>query len=150
MLEKRAEILLPYLRQNGDRYSLDALRRQMATDGHGEEAIEEAIRAWQAETAGRQPIWKLALGVGLVNVLLTGGVALAAVNAFGHALQDEIGTTLLVVLMVALAVEAVGGLILLFMPRHARLGRALLAGFGLYAGLGILSVGGFCLFWAVQ
>lgn len=149
MPDDRARTLLLYLRRYGDRYSLDALRRQMAADGHSEAEIEAAIEDWQAEKSGSKPVWKLAVPVALLNLLLTAVVIWSILNEIGST-PGTPGAVLAATLWSTLLVEFVGGLILMFFPRRRRLALGLLFGFLLYLGLGVLSAGGFCLFLMAQ
>ena len=141
MPEDRPDPALLYLRQYGTRYNLDALRQQMAIAGHSEPAIEAAIAAWQAESAGREPAWRLGLQIFIGNLVLAGAWVALLLNTSGRT-----GAAIGVALPLALGIEAIGGLILLFFPRHRRLGRALLLGFGSFLGLVILPLGAFCLY----
>jgi len=66
MPEANLESLVAYLRLNGQRFSLDALRQQLVEQGYDAALIEEAMTAYREEvshTAGRGLSgWKVVLG----------------------------------------------------------------------------------------
>lgn len=135
--------LLLYLRQHGHRYSLDALRRQLSAEGYAEPEIAAAIQVWEAEKPPAGPsVWKPALLIALGNLVLAVATALIVAADAGRTGTAAPG----VILPLALGTELIGGLILVFVPEHRWLGRALLLGLGLFLGLVVLTVGSFCLF----
>jgi hypothetical protein len=72
-----------YLRENGQRYTLDALRAQLQASGQSPDLIEVAVARYQASS--RKPsVWLYILGWTGIIVLLSvlGGIVLSLGNTF--------------------------------------------------------------------
>jgi hypothetical protein len=77
MPDANLESLVAYLRLNSQRFSLDALRQQLATQGYDAALIDEAINVYRGEashTTGRGLSgWKVILGC--LGGLVIGGLS---------------------------------------------------------------------------
>ncbi|HEX2643707.1 MAG TPA: hypothetical protein VHU81_12005 [Thermoanaerobaculia bacterium] len=148
MSDERAEKLLAYLRLHGDRYSVEALRQQMLSEGYSGEEIDAAIQRW---TEDRRPepggVLGLSFLVGLGDIALTALSVWAGTSQLGNAPQWWHPSRLVPIALPFLLLAQVGvGLGMLFFPRHRRMGRVLLFGFVWYIVLSILAGGAFCLY----
>jgi hypothetical protein len=77
MSDANLESLIAYLRLNGQRFSLDALRQHLAAQGYAPALIEEAITVYREEgshtTRRGRSGWLVALGC--LGGLVMGGLA---------------------------------------------------------------------------
>jgi hypothetical protein len=148
MPDERAEKLLAYLRQHGERYTVEALRQQMLSEGYSAEEVDGAVQRWTEER-------RVEPGGVLGRSFLVGLAGTAyTVLAFWVGLTD-IGDNppwwhpselLAIALPFLLMAQIAAGLGMLFFPRWQRRGRILLFGFLWYLALAILTGGGFCLY----
>jgi hypothetical protein len=132
-----------YLREYGDRYTTEALRRQLLDAGHGPVDVDNALREWEArKVTGRSPEaerrrymwWAVGLHV-LALVLIAIWLIPTGAYAFGAA------WTILIILAV---------LLLIGWGISSAIGRAMLPASGLVVALIVpaasaLLIGGTCL-----
>jgi hypothetical protein len=145
MPEENLDTMLSYLRENSGRYSLEALRGQLLAAGHSPEAADRAIAEFRAQSPPpERPVWRLALLVAAVDLVLLGAVIAMAASMPG--LPDDLLTAAFLILPALYFVQLVAGAVMLALPARRRLGKGLLLGGLLFVGVGILAVGGFCLF----
>lgn len=142
--------LLAYLRQHSGRYSLEALRQQLLQNGYDPAAVARAIQVYQQESpAGpREQVWPWVLKVVMVNAALVAAGFLGI--ASGGSRTEMVSEVILLALFGVAVVEFVGGLVLILARRKSSLGYGLLLGFLLSVGLGILVLGGFCVYMISQ
>lgn len=146
MPDDQLDILVAYLRQHGDRFVIDALRRQMLSEGHDAALVEEAIRIYQAEKPAPppRPYWPLALGIAFLNLAgcIAGFGSMAAFNV-----SDRVMASLASLLLISLALEPVAGVVLIMAGGPLRrIGMGLLLGSVFFFSGILLLAGGFCLF----
>ena len=147
MSDERAEKLLSYLRLHGERYTVEALRQQMLSEGYGADEIEPAIQRWIEERRNETgSVWGPAFLVGLGDILWTALSVWLGLDELGQGPSWTIGRVLGVALPVLLMAQVGIGLGFLYFPNRRRWGRILLFGFVLYIVLSILAGGVFCLY----
>jgi peptidoglycan/LPS O-acetylase OafA/YrhL len=145
MPDENLETMLSYLRENSGRYSLEALRGQLLAAGHSPEAADQAIAELRAQSPPPEPSsWRLALLVAVVDLALLGVVVAMVLSMPG--IPDDLLTAALLGLPALYFAQFVAGAVMLSLPARRRLGKGLLLGGLLFVGVGILAVGGFCLF----
>lgn len=152
MPENQLDTLVAYLRQHGDRFVIDALRKQMLSEGHDPVLVEEAIAAYQREKPAPpdRPLWPRALGIAFLNLAVV-ILVIGLVAVFEAKMPYSAVSALFLLLAAALILEPVVGAVLILAggPKR-RPGLALLLGWALFAGATLLLLGGFCLFMMVQ
>ncbi len=146
MTESDLAPILAYLRENHGRYSLAALRRQLLENGSDPVDVDWAIRIFQQENPAARPrVWPKALLVLAVNAVL------AAITAgVGAARGGDVLSALGLVLFLLGCAEFLAGFVLAFPEKTRLLGFGLLFGFFLSVGLGILALGGVCVYFLSQ
>jgi hypothetical protein len=135
--------IFAYLREHSARYSLAVLREQLVQSGYDPAVVDEAMAVYQSEhpPVVRPRVFPQALLVVAVNAVLVG----AMIQAQGAMRSDARGF-LLSFFFLLVGVEVVGGIVLSFPAKSRPVGLALLLGFALTVALGILAIGGFCLY----
>lgn len=148
MPDERAEKLLAYLRLHGERYTVEALRRQMLSEGYGAEEVDGAVQRWTEERrVERGGVLGRSFLVGLAGVAYTVLAFWMGTTGIGNNPPWWHPSQLLAIALPFLLMAQVGvGLGMLFFPRWQRRGRILLFGFLWYLALAILTGGGFCLY----
>lgn len=148
MPEPSLEPLLAYLREHSSRYSLEALRTQLIEAGHAPEAADRAVAAFRYEQGQRtgapeRSAWPIAILVAVLNFAVPAGIigVLAVLDS-----SDEALALLFLLPVLAYLGELIAGIVLLSTGSNRRLGKGLLFGLALFVGVGILAVGGLCLF----
>lgn len=143
MTDPSLDTILAYLREHSARYSLAVLREQLVRSGYEPARVDEAMAVYQSEhpPAVRPRVFPQALLVVVVNAVLAGGM----IQAQGAMRSDALGF-LSSFFLLLIVVEVVGGIVLSFPAKSRPVGLALLLGFALTIGLGILALGGLCLF----
>jgi hypothetical protein len=100
-----------YLRENGDRYTTEALRRQLLDAGHSPVDVDNALREWEASrVTGRSPdaerrrytLW--AVGLHVVALALI-AVWLIPTGAYAFGAAWTILIILFVVLLIGLGIS---------------------------------------------
>lgn len=140
--------ILAYLREHFGRYSLEALRGQLLQNGYDPAAVERAIQVFQVDTPPpvRPRIWPKALMVLAANTVLTAvTIGFGALDA-GETVLTALGFTLFLLG----CAEFLGGFVLAFPEKTRPWGLALLFGFFLSVGLGVLVLGGVCIYFLSQ
>lgn len=152
MPEDQSELLLAYLRQHGDRFAVDALRKQMLSEGHDPALVEEAIAAYQREKPAppARPLWPRALGIAFLNLAAV-ILVIGLIAVFESEMPSSAVSSLFLLLAAVLILEPVVGAVLILAggPRR-RPGLGLLLGWVLFVGAMLLLLGGFCLFLFTQ
>jgi len=141
--------ILAYLREHSGRYSLAALRGQLLQNGYDPATVERAVAVFQDQQpppVPRQPVWRKALLVLAVNALLVSATIGIGVLKAGETVLTALGFTLFLVG----CAEFLGGFVLAFPEKTRPWGLALLFGFFLTIGLGVLILGGVCVYFLSQ
>jgi hypothetical protein len=147
MPDPQLDLLVAYLRQHGDRFAVEALRRQMLSEGNDPALVEEAIRIHQSEKPAPppRPVWPLALGIAFAHLAVLAVLGGLAVQ-FDHLIPERAWSALLL-LPVLLLLEPIVAVVLIMMGGPLRrTGLGLLLGWAFFVGGVILLLGGFCLF----
>jgi hypothetical protein len=143
MDEKDLKALLAYLKENASRYSLDALRAQMAKAGHAPDEVEQAVAVFEGRLRPPEPpAWPLAIGVALLDLLLAWGLA-ALFQRLG---TGRVSCAAAVLLPMIYLGEILAGVIALAAGRD-RQARALLLGVLIFCGLVLLILAAFAGTW---
>jgi hypothetical protein len=143
MHDKDLTALLAYLKENESRYSLDALRVQMAKAGHAPDGVEQAIAVFQGRLRPPEaPAWPLAIGVALLDLLLAWGL-IVLFQRLGTGRVSCVATVLLPMIYLG---QILAGVIALAAGRD-RQGRILLLGVLLFCGLIVLILAAFAGKW---
>jgi hypothetical protein len=149
MTDPSLDPILAYLREHSGRYSLAALREQLLQTGYEPAAVDRAITVFQDQQlppVPRQRVWPKALLVLAANAALTVvTIGVGALDA-GETVVTALGFTLFLLG----CAEFLGGFALAFPEKTRPWGLALLFGFFLTVGLGILVLGGVCVFFLSQ
>jgi hypothetical protein len=143
MDEKDLKALLAYLKENASRYSLGALRVQMAKAGHAPDEVEQAVAVFEGRLRPPEPpAWPLAIGVALLDLLLAWGLA-ALFQRLG---TGRVSCAAAVLLPMIYLGEILAGVIALAAGRD-RQARALLLGVLIFCGLVLLILAAFAGTW---
>jgi hypothetical protein len=136
MTESNLAPILAYLQENHGRYSLAALHRQLLQNGHDPVDVDWAIRIFQQENPAARPwVWPWALLIVAFNTALT--VLLSRLP------NEQFWVFRLVICAFLIGCgELVIGLLLKIPWQTRHLGGVLLRGLALFAGLGIVALGG--------
>jgi len=140
--------ILDYLREHSGRYSLEVLRQQLLQSGYSPSDVDWAVQLFQEENPppARQRVWPKALQVVAVNAVLTAiTIGVGALEA-GETVMTALGATLFLLG----CAEFLGGFALAFPEKTRPWGLALLLGFFLSVGLGVLGLGGVCVYFLSQ
>ena len=149
MNDPSLEPILAYLREHSGRYSLAALREQLLQNGYDPATVDRAIAVFQDQQPPpviRQPVWRKALQVAAVNAVLTAVVIWIGSLGVGENALAALGYTLFLLG----CAEFLGGFVLAFPEKTRPWGLALLFGFFLTIGLGVLILGGVCVYFLSQ
>jgi hypothetical protein len=148
MTDSSLEPIFSYLRENSGRYSLAALREQLLQTGYDPAAVDRAIAIHQQEHPPRLPVpvWPKALQVVAVNAALAAIAIGIGASGFNETVMNAFGGFLFLLG----CAEFLGGLGLIFPEKTRHWGLALLFGFFLTVGLGILVLGGVCIYFLSQ
>jgi hypothetical protein len=149
MTDPSLDPVLAYLREHSGRFSLGALREQLLQNGYDPATVDRAIAVFQDQQpppVTRQPVWRRALQVAAVNAVLTAIVIGIGASGSNETVLTALGFTLFLVG----CAEFLGGFVLAFPEKTRPWGLALLFGFFLTVGLGILVLGGVCVFFLSQ
>jgi hypothetical protein len=141
------EPILAYLREHSARYSYSALRDQLLQSGYGPAEVDRALAIYQQENPPTPPVqvWPKALQVAAVNVVL----ALLAIPVMSSA-RGQAVSLIGIAYSVIFWGELLGGIVLAVRRQSRVWGLALVFGFLLSTGLGLLVLGGICLFFLSQ
>ncbi|HEY4597674.1 MAG TPA: hypothetical protein VIJ02_14845 [Thermoanaerobaculia bacterium] len=143
MTDPSLDPIFDYLREHSGRYSLSALREQLLQTGYDPAEVDRALAVFQEQPtppASRQRVWPWALLVLAINAAIVG-------CAFGLATLPMMnGDDVILAPVVVVWAELFGGILLCFPKRMRPLGRALVFGFFLTAGLGVLVLSGVCIY----
>jgi hypothetical protein len=139
MTDPGLDPILAYLRQHSAQYSLEALREQLVRSGYHPAEVDQAVALYQEQNppAPRSRVFPKALLVVAVNAVLTVG----ALRVQG--VRSDILSSFYMLLIGA---ELVAGFVACFPAKSRSWGLALLLGFVITVALGILALGGFCLY----
>jgi FtsH-binding integral membrane protein len=142
MTDPGLDPILAYLREHAGRYSLPALREQLVRSGYDPARVDEAVALHQQQDppAPRSRVWPKALLVLGINAVLSLGV----IRAQGF--RSDASSVLSSLYMLLVGAELVGGFVACFPAKSRSWGLALLLGFAFTVALGILALGGFCLY----
>ncbi len=149
MNDPSLEPIFAYLREHSGRYSLAALREQLLQNGYDPSTVDRAIAAFQEQQpppVPRQPVWRRALQITGVNAVLIAVAIGVGASGFNETVMTALGFTLFLLG----CGEFLGGFVLAFPEKTRPWGLALLFGFFLTVGLGILVLGGVCIFFLSQ
>lgn len=148
MPDERAEKLLAYLRLYGERYTVEALRRQMLSEGYSAEEIDAAVQQWSEEQRNEKgSVWGPAFLVALGDIALTALTTWAGMSEIGNNPPWWNPSRFMAMALPFILIAQMGfGMGMLFFPSKRRWGRILLFGFVVYIGLSILAGGVFCLY----
>ena len=147
MHDPNLDPIFAYLREHSGRYSLSALREQLLQTGYDPALVDRAIAIYQQENPPTSPVpvWPKALQVVGINIVLGLLVIPLMASARGN-MVSLVGIAFSVIFWG----ELLGGIVLAVRPKSRVWGLALVFGFLLTIGLGILVVGGLCLFFLGQ
>jgi len=142
MTDPSLDPIFAYLREHSARYSLAVLREQLVRSGYDPARVDEAMAVYQSEhpPAARPHVFPKALLVLAVNAVLTVGMIRA------QGLRSDAASVLSSFFLLLVGAELVGGFVACFPAKSRSWGLALLLGFALSVALGILALGGFCLY----
>ncbi len=142
MDDQQIETVFAYLREHSARYSLPALREQLVQSGYDPPVVDEAMAVYQSEhpPVVRPRVFPKALLVVAVNAVLTVGMIRA------QSMKGDAASLLSSFFLLLVGAELVGGIVACFPVKSRSWGLALLLGFALTVALGILALGGFCLY----
>ncbi len=148
MTDPSLDPILAYLRDHSGRYSLEALRGQLLQAGYDPAAVDQAVAVYrqQAPVAPRQRVWPKALLVLAANAVLVGAAIGIGASGAGESVTTALGFTLFLIG----CAEFLGGFVLAFPEKTRPWGLALLFGFFLTVGLGVLVLGGVCVYFLSQ
>lgn len=141
MTDPSLDPILAYLREHSGRYSLEALRGQLLQAGYDLAAVDQAIAAYS--TVGDDPpppglrVWPWALVLAAFNIVLTAYLGGPSNQQYWIVGVGGIG-------LVICFWELVLFLVLMVTRGTRPLGRVLLQALGIFAGLGIVVLGGLC------
>lgn len=148
MPDDQLDLLVAYLRQHGDRFAVDALRKQMLSEGHDPALVEQAIQVYQAEKPAPpvRPLWPRALGIAFLNLAAV-ILVIGLIAVFEAEMPSSAVGSLFLLLAAALILEPIVGVVMVMVGGPLRrLGMGLLLGSVLFFSGILLLVGGFCLF----
>jgi hypothetical protein len=142
MTDPSLDPIVAYLREHSGRYSLAVLREQLVRSGYDPARVDEALAVYQSEhpPAGRPHVFPKALLVLVINAVLTLGMIRA------QSLKGDAASLISSFFLLLVGAELVGGIVACFPAKSRSWGLALLLGFALSVALGILALGGFCLY----
>ena len=149
MNEPSLDPVLAYLREHSGRYSLGALREQLLQNGYDPATVDRAIAVFQDQQPPpviRQPVWRRALQITAVNAVLIAVAIGVGASGFNETVLTALGFTLFLLG----CAEFLGGFVLAFPEKTRPWGLALLFGFFLTVGLGVLILGGVCVYFLSQ
>jgi len=147
--EPSPDPILDYLREHSGRYSLSALREQLLQSGYDPAAVDRAIAVFQDQQpppVPRQPVWRKALQITAANAVLIAVAIGIGASGFNETVLSALGFTLFLLG----CGELLGGFVLAFPEKTRPWGLGLLFGFFLTVGLGILVLGGVCIYFLSQ